>query len=149
MTNRKIISAKPISQTSTEQLTSTEIGAGPADEAPNALDSANGILEAVGSNCPVRQKGPKANSVRFSVEPRDVPPEKAARRLHLTLADFERKLPELFDRGFPRPDPTTHMFDLEAIDHWRRSRHPRLFRLTEVGEAKHDPQTARERIKRL
>lgn len=40
-------------------------------------------------------KPPKAPSIRFRVEPGDVPPEKAARRLHLTLADFTRLLPAL------------------------------------------------------
>jgi hypothetical protein len=26
-------------------------------------------------------------------------------------------------RGFPRPDPTTSMFDLAAIDQWMTARH--------------------------
>ena len=122
MTNRKSISAKPISQASTEQLTSTEIGAGPADEAPNALDSANGIPEAASSNCPVKQKRPKANSVRFAVEPRDVPPEKVARRLHLTPSEFDALLPALRARRFPNPDPTTGYYDLKAVDAWMDAR---------------------------
>jgi hypothetical protein len=72
-------------------------------------------------------------------------PEKAARRLHLTPGDFQQKLPELFDRGFPRPDPTTGMFDLETFDQWRRSRYPRIFRLTEDGGARLPPRrTARD-----
>lgn len=64
-----------------------------------------------------------ASSVRFAVEPRDVPPIKAARRLHMTLGDFEQALPRLAARGFPRPDPDTGNFDLKAIDAWmdRRS----------------------------
>jgi hypothetical protein len=41
-----------------------------------------------------------ARRIRFSVEPRDVPPEKAARRLHVTLAEFTVMLPALMDRGF-------------------------------------------------
>jgi hypothetical protein len=65
--------------------------------------------------------------LRFPVEPRDIPAEKAARRLHLTAAQFAEMLPQLFPRGFPKPDPTTGMFDLEAIDEWRRRRHPHLF----------------------
>ena len=65
--------------------------------------------------------------LRFPVEPRDVPIEKAARRLHLTKAEFETVLPQLYDRDFPRPDETTGMFDLDAIDEWRRRRHPNLF----------------------
>ena len=30
---------------------------------------------------------------------------------------------ELFERGFPRPDPTTGMYDLDEIDRWRAERH--------------------------
>lgn len=69
---------------------------------------------------------PRSPSIRFRVEPGDVPPEKAARRLHLTLDEFEACKFRLFSRGFPRPDPDTGMYDLEAVDRWRRSRHPRL-----------------------
>jgi hypothetical protein len=75
-------------------------------------------------------KTPKGHGLRFKVEPGDVPPEKAARRLHLTLAEFEAKLGELRQRGFPAPDPTTGMYDLEAIDAWRRARNPQAFGLT-------------------
>lgn len=57
-------------------------------------------------------------SIRFGVEPRCVPPEKAARRLHMTLTDFERVRPRLEQRRFPRPDPDTGMYDLAAIDAW-------------------------------
>jgi hypothetical protein len=67
---------------------------------------------------------PKGHGVRFRVDPGDVPPEKAARRLHLTLTEFLEKLPRLRARGFPAPDPDTGMFDLEAIDAWRRARNP-------------------------
>jgi hypothetical protein len=64
-----------------------------------------------------------AAAIRYRVDPGDVPPEKAARRLHLTLADFNSVLPNLLKRGFPAADPDTGMYDLEAIDLWRRSRH--------------------------
>ena len=67
--------------------------------------------------------GPRQAEIRYRVDPRDVPPEKAARRLHLTLACFNELLPNLIKRGFPEPDPDTGMFDLDAIDLWRRSRH--------------------------
>lgn len=60
---------------------------------------------------------------RFSIDPGDVSPAHAARRMGLAEADFEAALPELFARGFPSPDPTTGNFDLTAIDEWRRSRH--------------------------
>ncbi len=70
---------------------------------------------------------PKAPSVRFPVDPGDIPIEKVARRLHLTEKELREKLPRLFARGFPMPDPDTGMFDLEAIDRWRHRRHPHLF----------------------
>lgn len=65
----------------------------------------------------------EAAQIRFRVDPGDVSPEKAARRLHLSLATFRELLPKLLARGFPPPDETTGMFDLEAIDAWRRNRH--------------------------
>ena len=43
------------------------------------------------------------------------------------LADFERVLPQLNERDFPKPDPTTGNFCIEAIDKWRLRRHPSLF----------------------
>ncbi|WP_131860241.1 hypothetical protein [Bosea sp. BK604] len=47
-----------------------------------------------------------------------VPPVKAARRLHLTLAEFDRILPRLLQRGFPKADPDIGNYDLKAIDAW-------------------------------
>jgi hypothetical protein len=67
--------------------------------------------------------GPRQAEIRYRADPGDVPPEKAARRLHLTLARFNELLPNLSKRGFPEPDPDTGMFDLDAIDLWRKSRH--------------------------
>ena len=61
--------------------------------------------------------------IRHLVAPRDVPPEKAARRLHLALVAFELVKESLFARGFPRPDPDTGMYDLVAIDTWMDRRH--------------------------
>jgi hypothetical protein len=52
--------------------------------------------------------------MRFRVEPRDVPPDMAARRLGQTLAEFEVVLPNLLARGFPEPDRDTGNFDLDA-----------------------------------
>jgi hypothetical protein len=62
-------------------------------------------------------------SIRLRVDPRDVPADKAARRLGLTLAVFEEVRDRLHARGFPRPDPDTGLFDLKAIEDWmdRRS----------------------------
>ena len=66
---------------------------------------------------------PRSSPIRFRVDPRDVPAEKAARRLHLTLAEFEAKLPDLLGRSFPLQDPSTGMYDLAAIDEWMTARH--------------------------
>ncbi|MGI4765368.1 MAG: hypothetical protein ACRYGP_09945, partial [Janthinobacterium lividum] len=65
----------------------------------------------------------QASHVRFRIDPRDVPPVKAARVLGLTLPAFESTLPRLRERGFPVPDPDTGNFDLKAIENWmdRRS----------------------------
>lgn len=69
----------------------------------------------------------QAPTVRFRVEPGDIPPAKVARRLHLTLEQFEERKPRLFARRFPTPDPDTGMYDLEAVDRWRHLRHKELF----------------------
>ena len=74
-------------------------------------------------------------ALRFHVDPRDVPPYAAARRLGLTEAAFSERLPALLTRGFPRADATTGHFDLDAIDAWRKRRHSDLF---------HDPTQARD-----
>jgi len=65
-------------------------------------------------------------ALRYPVDPRDVSPEKAARRLGLTLERFTLLLPRLMSRGFPPSDPDTGNFDLDAIDAWRSARHRRL-----------------------
>lgn len=61
---------------------------------------------------------PRGESIRFSVEPRLVPPVKAARRLHLTLSEFQTKLRSLINHGFPYPCPVTGHYDMVAIDNW-------------------------------
>lgn len=66
-----------------------------------------------------------SRALRFSVDPRDIPPEKAARRLGLTLERFLELLPQLLRRGFPASDPDTGNYDLDAIDAWRSARHSR------------------------
>jgi hypothetical protein len=72
----------------------------------------------------------ETSKIRYRVDPGDVPPEKAARRLHLTVDEFNERLPNLLARGFPSADPDTGMYDLEAIDRWRKLRSPALFGLT-------------------
>ena len=73
---------------------------------------------------------PRPYAVRCKVDPADVRPEIAARRLGLTIADFLDKLPRLLERGFPPADPDTGNYDLEAIDLGRHARHPRLYGVT-------------------
>lgn len=70
---------------------------------------------------------PRPAPVRNKVEPRDGTIAQAARKLHLTVEDFRKKLPELYARKFPKPDPTTGMWDLKAIDRWQDARNPQVF----------------------
>lgn len=51
----------------------------------------------------------------------------AGRLLNLSEADMRSKLPALIARGFPEPDDTTGMIDLDAVQQWRRLRNPSLF----------------------
>jgi hypothetical protein len=84
--------------------------------------------------------------MRFRIEPRDVPPEVAARRLGKTCAEFNAALPDLLARGFPQADPTTGNFDLAAIDRWCDVRHPHLFGGAAAMEARDAATVAKERI---
>lgn len=61
-------------------------------------------------------------AIRFRVDSRDVPARVAARRLGLTLYEFEGHKKALFARGFPRPDATTERYDLKMIDAWMDGR---------------------------
>lgn len=74
-------------------------------------------------------------SLRYRVEPRDAPAAVAAKVLGLSEQEFAVKRPELEQRGFPAPDPTTGLFDLDAIEAWRKARHPHLF-LTAAPQAR-------------
>jgi hypothetical protein len=84
--------------------------------------------------------------MRFRVEPRDVPPEQAARRLGKSLAEFNDALPRLLARGFPSPDPDTGNFDMHAIDRWCDARHAHLFGETTSMQARDASAVASERI---
>jgi hypothetical protein len=57
----------------------------------------------------------------------DVPKAVVARRLGLTVKDFDSCRLELEKRGFPEPDQTTGRYCIEAVDRWRLRRHSRLF----------------------
>lgn len=85
---------------------------------------------------------------KFRVDPGDVPAAVAARRMGLSEAEFRDSLPGLCQRGFPAPDPTTGMFDLGAIDEWRRRRHPHLFVAAPAGP-RDSRAVVKERLARL
>ena len=88
--------------------------------------------------------------MRFKLSPGgDCPPIAAARRMWLTLEQFQAALPELLGRGFPPADPTTGNYDLDAIDAWRRSRHPSLFpnQPANAPAARSASDVVRERLK--
>lgn len=63
-----------------------------------------------------------SSSIRYKVEPRLIPPIKAARFFHMTLLEFSRKLPALRKEGFPSPCPVTGHFDLKAMNLWQDRR---------------------------
>jgi hypothetical protein len=84
--------------------------------------------------------------MRFRVEPRDIPEEEAAKRLGLSLARFRDFLPALLEKGFPPADDITGNYDLDAIDEWRRRRHPRLFGLASQPMAKDAATVVRQRL---
>ncbi len=92
-----------------------------------------------------------AMALRFTLPPGDVPPVTAARHLGLTLEAFLEKLPNLLARGFPSPDPDTGNFDIDAVDKWRRTRHPHLFedRSTQLPAARNAKDVVGDRIARL
>ena len=86
---------------------------------------------------------------RFRVEPRDVPRDVAARRLGMTVVDFNRAMPALIGRGFPKSDPDTGNFDLTAIDRWCDARHPHLFTLTAQLSARDAQSVVGSRLARM
>lgn len=59
-----------------------------------------------------------SHAVRVRVDPRLVPPEKAARRLGMTLTAFSEVREELERKGFPKPLPVVGNYALEAVDRW-------------------------------
>jgi hypothetical protein len=87
--------------------------------------------------------------MRFHVDPRDVPPEVAARRLGKTFAEFNAALPDLVARGFPQADPTTGNFDLAAIDRWCDARYPHLFGGRATVQARDAKDVVQDRLAKL
>lgn len=92
-------------------------------------------------------------AMRFRLPPGgDCPPIAAARRLWLSLDEFNEQLPQLLERGFPRADPVTGNYDLDAIDAWRRKRNPQLFpdaALTPQRMARHAGDVVADRVARI
>lgn len=86
---------------------------------------------------PAQHIAPSPSQVRFVVEPRLVPPVKAARRLHLTLAEFNTKREALYRGGFPRACSVTGHYDLVAIDAWLDQR-------SRLGDGSSDPKAEQE-----
>ena len=85
----------------------------------------------------------------FHIIPGDVPADAAARRMGMTSEAFKAALPNLIARGFPKPDPDTGNFDLDAIDAWRRLRHPHLYAGRSEFGARDASTVAQERIAAL
>jgi hypothetical protein len=86
---------------------------------------------------------------RLRVQPGDVPASAAAQRMGMTLEAFSDALPNLIARGFPAADPDTKNFDLDAIDQWRRSRHPHLYGGRADFGARDAATVARDRIEAM
>ena len=87
--------------------------------------------------------------MRFRVDPRDIPPEMAARRLGITLARFDEVKANLFARGFPKPDPDTGNYDGQAVDRWCDARHPDLMGETAALGARDARSVVPDRIAKL
>jgi hypothetical protein len=113
---------------------------GPRTSRIEILARARGCAKSVVAkfrDCPVHQgsdgirtaagTGARLMSSRLRIQPGDVPASVAAQRMGVSAETFSAALPNLISRGFPKPDPDTGNFDLDAIDAWRRLRHPHLF----------------------
>lgn len=70
---------------------------------------------------------PQAPAIRFKLDPAYAPPEKIARLLSLTIGQFDGCKARLYARGFPVPDETTGMYDIEAVERWRKRQRPDLY----------------------
>ena len=80
----------------------------------------------------------------------DVATSVVAELLGLSVSEFEARRPELRERDFPEPDPTTGLYCIEAVDRWRLRRHARLFpELTTAPAAAHAEAVFDDRLRRL
>jgi hypothetical protein len=80
----------------------------------------------------------------------DVSTSVVAELLGLSVQEFEARRPELRERDFPEPNPTTGLYCIEAVDRWRLRRHARLFpELTTAPAAAHAEAVFNERLRRF
>jgi hypothetical protein len=80
----------------------------------------------------------------------DIPATAVAELLGLSALDFQAKLEQLRERGFPSADPTTGLYCVEAVDRWRLRRHAQLFpELTAAQTAAHAGAVFDERLRRF
>jgi hypothetical protein len=80
----------------------------------------------------------------------DIPAAAVAELLGLSVLEFQAKLDQLCERGFPSADPTTGLYCIEAVDRWRLRRHAHLFpELTTAPTALHAEAVFNERMRRL
>lgn len=71
---------------------------------------------------------------RYHVDPRAVPVSAVARRLGVSEAEFNAKVPALIAKhGFPRPLPIFGTFDLIALDRWMEKQNAPLFADSAAG----------------
>jgi len=78
----------------------------------------------------------------------DISATAIAELLGLSASDLQAKLEQLHERGFPRADPSTGLYCVEAVDRWRLRRHPQLFpELTAAPTAAHAGAVFDERMR--
>jgi hypothetical protein len=86
---------------------------------------------------------------RFQIVQGDASEKVAAERMGMMLDAFRIALPNLIARGFPKPDPDTGNFDLDAIDTWRRLRHSHLYGGREEFAARDASMVVQDRLAAL
>lgn len=84
--------------------------------------------------------------MRFHVKPRCVPTSAAARRLGLSERDFKDRLQDFERAGFPKADPVSGHYDIEAIDRYIEARNPSYFGKEDDGGAITDSAVMLQRI---
>ena len=118
---------------------------------PSKLEAAIAAVTDAGQDPFRDSRRVKGDSIRFAVDPRDIPPHKVARLLHISAADFVVRLDEFYARGFPRPDETTGNYDLVAVHAWmdRRSDLTLKSALTPQKQPRNSQDGFRDRARRL